>query len=101
MGKKAVYYINTDKDFGYVAFHVWEILQEEGYFTEKTGILFDGQEVMKHVDEAGDEFYFVPTHKAICLQYKDRLDEMNRYFADADISGMVTWHEGAMLWKKC
>lgn len=35
MGKKAVYYINTDRDFGYVSFHVWDILQEEGYFTEK------------------------------------------------------------------
>ena len=100
MGKKAVYYINTDKDFGYVSFHVWDILQEEGYFTEKADILFDGQEVMKHVDEAGDEFYFVPTHKAICLQYKDRLDEMNQYFADADISGMVTWHEGAHALEK-
>ena len=30
MGRKAVYYINNDKDFGYVAFHVWDILQEEG-----------------------------------------------------------------------
>ena len=100
MGKKAVYYINNDRDFGYVSFHVWDILQEEGYFTEKTDILFDGQEVMKHVDEAGDAFYFVPTHKAICLQYKDRLDEMNQYFADADISGMVTWHEGAHALEK-
>ena len=100
MGRKAVYFINTDRDFGYVAYNVWDILQEEGYFTEKAGITFDGQEVWKNVDAAGDEFYFVPTHEAICLHYKKYLDEMNKYFADADISGMVTWHEGAHALEK-
>lgn len=93
--KKAVYFINNDKSFGYVAFNVWDILQEEGYFTEEAGFTFDGQAVMKHTDAEGNEFYFVPTHEAICLHYPEHLEEMNKYFADADISGMVTWHEGA------
>ncbi len=44
-GKKAVYFINTDRDFGYVSCHVWDILEEEGFFTEKAGFSFDGQEV--------------------------------------------------------
>ena len=99
-GKKAVYFINTDRDFGYVSCHVWDILEEEGFFTEKAGFSFDGQEVMKHTDAAGDEFYFVPTHEAICLHYEKLLPEMNEHFADFDISGMVTWHEGAHALEK-
>ena len=40
-GRKAVYFINTDRDFGYVACNVWDILEEEGYFTEKAGFTFE------------------------------------------------------------
>ena len=47
MSKKAVYFINNNKEFGYVSYYVWDILEQEGYFVEKTDILFDGQQVMK------------------------------------------------------
>lgn len=97
---RAVYFINTNREFGYVAYHVWDCLQEEGYLAEKTDILFDGQEVMKYVDSEQNEYYFVPTRKAICLEYERLLPEMNKYFADFDISGMVTWHEGTNALEK-
>ena len=93
--KKAVYYICNNPSWGHVALHVWNILDEEGYFAQSTGIFFDGGEVMKFTDECGDEFYFAPTNTAICLDYPRYLPEMNKHFADFDISGMVTWHEGA------
>lgn len=94
-GKKAVYFINTNREYGYVAYLVWDILKEEGYLAEEAGFDFDGQKVMRYQDEAGNWFYFAPTHRAICLDYEKCLPEMNEHFADFDISGMVTWHEGA------
>ena len=100
MSKKAVYFINNNKEFGYVSYYVWDILEQEGYFVEKTDILFDGQQVMKYIDEIGNEYYFAPTKKAICLEYERLLPEMNKYFADFDISGMVTWHEGTNALEK-
>jgi D-tyrosyl-tRNA(Tyr) deacylase len=93
--KKAIYYICNNPSWGHVALHVWNILEEEGYLSEPTGIIFDGGEVMKYTDKKNNEFYFAPTETAICLDYPRYLPDMNRYFADFDISGMVTWHEGA------
>ncbi len=93
--KRAVYYICNNPSWGHVALHVWNILEEEGYLSEPTGIIFDGGEVMKYTDKKNNEFYFAPTETAICLDYPRYLPDMNRYFADFDISGMVTWHEGA------
>ena len=61
-GKKAVYFINTDRDFGYVSCHVWDILEEEGFFTEKAGFSFDGQEVMKHTDVSAQSKTHRPPH---------------------------------------
>lgn len=91
---KAVYFICNNRAWGHVAATVWDILEEEGYFQERTGIQFAGQEVMKCA-ENGHEFYFVPTDIALCLDYPRFLPDMNRYFSDFDMSGMVTWHEGA------
>ena len=95
MGKKAVYYICDRHDWGHVSFHVWDILKEEGFMSEDAGFKFDGGEVMKHTDDEGNEYYFAPTKVALCLDYDKYLPEMNEHFADFDISGMVTWHEGA------
>lgn len=91
---KAVYFICNNRTWGHVAATVWDILEEEGYFQERTGIQFAGQAVMKCA-ENGHEFYFVPTDIALCLDYPRFLPDMNRYFSDFDMSGMVTWHEGA------
>jgi len=94
MNKKAVYYISNNRAWGHVGAHVWDILQEEGYLKEKAGITFAGEEVMKYTDQYDNAFYFVPMKKAVCLDYACYLPEMNQYFSDFDISGMVTWHEG-------
>lgn len=93
-GKKAVYYICDDKNWGHVSGLVWEILNEEGYLNP-AGFSFGGREVMKHADSRGNEFYFAPSDTAVCLDYPRFLPDMNRYFKNFDMSGMVTWHEGA------
>ena len=92
---KAVYYIFNNKNWGHVAAKVWELLEKEGYFKEKTDILFDGMPVYKYIDEKADEYYFVPTNTALCLDYNKYLPDMNKYFADFDMSAMVTWRQGA------
>ncbi len=90
---KAVYYISNSQTWGHVSTCVWNILEQEGFLDEHTGIMFCGQEVMRYTDE-GYEYYFVPMDTAVCLDYPRFLPEMNRYFSDCDMAGMVTWHEG-------
>ena len=92
---KAVYYICSNKNWGHVASKVWDILEEEGYFAEKADFEFDGMPVYIYEDEKGNEFYFAQTEIALCLDYEKYLPQMNEYFADFDMSAMVTWHEGA------
>ena len=89
---KAVYFICNDH-WGHVSYTVWDILEKEGFLAEDTGVLFQGRGVKKYC-EAGNEFWFVPTDIAVCRDYERFLPEMNRYFRDFDMSGMVTWHEG-------
>lgn len=72
---------------------MWDILEEEGYFQQPAGFQFAGQDVMKCV-QGEHEFNFAPADIALCLDYPRFLPEMNRFFADADMSGMITWHEG-------
>lgn len=90
---KAVYYICTNRSWGYVAPKVWDILEEEGYFTQKAGIRFLGEEVMKYTENS-HEFLFVPMDNAVCLDYPRFLPEMKKYFLDCDVAAQVTWHEG-------
>ncbi len=90
---KAVYYISNNRGWGHVSTMVWDILEEEGYLAEPTGILFSGQEVRRYTD-GKHEYYFVPMDTAVCLDYPRFLPEMNRYFSDCGMSAMVTWHEG-------
>ncbi|MDD5945676.1 MAG: D-aminoacyl-tRNA deacylase [Clostridia bacterium] len=92
---KAVYFICSNKNWGHVASKVWELLEKEGYFQDKADFTFDGMDVYSYNDEKGNEFFFVPTDTAICLDYDKYLPEMNKYFSDFDMSAMVTWHEGA------
>lgn len=90
---KAVYYICNNPKFGPVAHKIWTLLEKDGFFKEKTDIKFFGQDVMKYTDNK-HEYYFVPTDKAICVDYNHFLPEMNKYFSNFDMSAMVTWHEG-------
>ncbi|KAF5039889.1 D-aminoacyl-tRNA deacylase [anaerobic digester metagenome] len=92
-GRKAVYYICDHKDWAHVSFLVWDILQEEGYL-HPAGFTFAGKEVMKYADEKNNEYYFAPSDIAICRDYPRFLPDMNKYFGNFDMSGMVTWHEG-------
>lgn len=91
---KAVYFMCTDRNWGYVAVNVWDILQEEGYLAEDAGFDFIGERVMR-CRKDGNEYYFVPTDMALYLDYPRFLPVMNAHFADFDMSGMITWHEGA------
>lgn len=91
---KAVYFMCLDRNWGYIATDVWDILSDEGYFQEDAGFTFCGQPVMKYSD-GNNQFYFAGTDKALYLDYPRYLPEMNRYFSDFDMSGMITWHEGA------
>lgn len=91
---KAVYYISDNRAWGHVAAKVWDILGAEGCLAEDTGIDFAGRGV-KRLCAGGHEYYFVPTDTALCLDYPRFLPYMNAHFADCDMSGMVTWHEGA------
>ena len=93
-GKKAVYYICDNHEWGYVSYLVWDILKEEGYLNNKVDFTFAEREVYKYTDKDNNEFYFVPTEIALCRDYPKYLPDMNKYFADFDMSGMVTWHEG-------
>lgn len=94
-GKKAVYYICNDEGRpGLVSRIVWDILHGENLLVS-TGINFEGQEVMTHKDERDNKYYFVPTEVPVCWNYTKYLPAMNKHFADCDIAGLVTWHEGA------
>ena len=90
---KAVYFICSNRNWGHVAWRVWELLEAEGYLRESAGFAFCGQDVKRYSDGT-HEYFFVPTEIALCLDYPRYLPEMNAHFADADMSGMVTWHEG-------
>lgn len=92
--KKVVYYICDNHDWGYVSYLVWDILKEEGFLNKSAGFAFEGREVFKYSDDKNNEYYFAPTDIAICRDYPKYLPEMNKYFGDFDMSGMVTWHEG-------
>lgn len=90
--KKVVYFICDQKDY-YVGYMVWDILKEEVSMSP-AGFLFDGREVMKYVDENKNEYYFATSDIAVCRNYPKYLPDMNKYFGDFDMAGMVTWHEG-------
>ena len=85
--------MNNNHNWGHVSYRVWDLLEKEGFFEQKAGFQFAGQDVMK-CERDGHEFYFAPTDIALCLDYPRFLPEMNAHFADADMSGMITWHEG-------
>ena len=90
---KAVFFINNNTGYGHVSHKVWAVLGEEGYLNEDAGFEFAGQQVKKYSD-GQHEYYFAPTDIALCRDYPRFLPELNKYFSDFDMSGMVTWHEG-------
>ena len=88
--KRAVYFICNNPSWGHVSHIIWDILGEEGYLAEETDVVFAGKKAMKKTDEEGNEFWYVPTDIALCRDYPRYLPDLNKYFADFDISGMIT-----------
>lgn len=100
-GKKAVYFINVNRDFGYVSYLVWDCLQEEGFLQKETDMIFDGNPVMAYEDQAGNTFYFAPTQTAICLDYNKYLPDMNKYLPTVMYPVWLHGMKGSMRRKKC
>lgn len=91
--KKAVYFFSINLDIDPVSGHVFHALSKLRHLIE-TNIIIDDNPVLKHLDDKGNEFYFVRTNKVICHDYRYYLPIMNCYFSDFDMAGLVTWHEG-------
>lgn len=91
--KKAVYFFCINPDIDPVAGNVFNKLSKI-YSLVDTNIIIDDNPVQKHLDDKGNEFYFVRTSKVVCHDYRLYLTIMNRYFSDFDMAGLVTWHEG-------
>ena len=75
---KAVYFMNNNHNWGHVSFRVWDLLEKEGFFEQKAGFQFAGQDVMM-CERDGNEFFFAPTDIALCLDYPRFLPEMNAH----------------------
>ena len=87
--KKAVYFFCPNLEIDPVAGHVFDAISEM-YSLVEANIVIDDYPVLKHLDDKGDEFYFVRTNKVVCHYYRYYLPIMNRYFSDFDMAGLVT-----------
>ena len=90
---KAAYFICTDAGKAKVAPLVYELLEKEGYLAEDAGFSFAGRKVSVYKN-GGNEYYFAATDVSLCRDYTKYLPDLNKYFADCDMTAMVTWHEG-------
>ena len=86
--KKAVYFFCIDESKDEVAPKVLGKIMKTFDLTE-TDIEVDGNKVLKYIDEASNEFYFVKTKVVICADYSSYLPTINEYFEDFDIAAMV------------
>ncbi|HHY37035.1 MAG TPA: hypothetical protein GX518_05020 [Firmicutes bacterium] len=91
--KKAVYFFCAKQEIDPVAGRVFAAV-EKIYSLVEAGLDIDAQPVLKHIDDQGNEFYFVRTSKVIHHEYRNYLPLLNSYFAAFDFAGLVTWHEG-------
>lgn len=91
-GKRAVFF-GADPGIDPVAGAVFKAIWDESCLTD-TAMSVANQPVLKASDAAGDEFYFVRTAKVVCHDYDRYLPILQRYFADFDMAGLITWHEG-------
>ncbi len=93
MGRKAVYYMAVEDGIDHVALPVFRQLKELVELKE-LDLTIDEYPVLEYCNESGDEFIFVRTKKVVCHDYNRYLPYMNSYFEDAEMAGLVTWHEG-------
>ncbi len=92
--KKAVYFFCIDELKDEAAPRILEKVID-AYDLKETDIEVDGYKVLKYVDEAKNEFYFVKTNKVICQDYNEYIPSINEHFEDFDIAAMVNWHAGS------
>lgn len=92
--RKAIYYFGTDIDIDPVAPRVFSSLEKLDKKLEKTGLIIDGYDVLKHIDDKGNEFYFARTDRVIWHDINFYMPIMNEHFSDFDFGGLITWHEG-------
>lgn len=93
LSKKAVYFFCANPDIDPVAGRVFNWLSQI-YSLHETDIVIDDNPVMKYSDAAGNQYYFVKMNKVVCHDYNKYLPTINKFFADFDMAGLVTWHEG-------
>lgn len=91
--KKAVYFFCADPTINAVAGNVFQA-SAALYTLAETDLVVDGYPVLGYTDPAGNLFYFVRTAQVINGNYERYLPVMNGHFADCDVAGLVTWHEG-------
>lgn len=90
--KKAVYFF-CDDPFDPVAGNVLAAVRH--FFSpEETSLLIDGLPVLAWSSPSGDLFSFVRTLKVVSHDYSRYLPVMTDHFADCDLAGIITWHEG-------
>lgn len=91
--KKAVCFLCKEPNIDPVSSRAFNVLPELFPLVE-AGFTVDDTPVRKHIDESGNEFYFVGTYRVVCHDYKAYLPVMNLHFSNFDMAGLVTWHEG-------
>lgn len=90
--KKAVYFF-CDDPFDPVAGNV--LREVRNLVSPDEGeIVIDGKPVLAFRDGDGNCFSFVRTNKVVSHDYGAYLPVMNGHFADCDVAGIITWHEG-------
>lgn len=90
--KKAVYFFCTGSADS-VAGPVLDELRRE-YPLEETALSLDGNPVLEYRDQDGNTFSFVRTGRVVSHDYTAYLPLMTGHFADRDLAGIITWHEG-------
>jgi D-tyrosyl-tRNA(Tyr) deacylase len=92
--RKAAFVFCTDLAKDPVAAHVWQALRNE-FPTRDSGSAVDGRPVLELADVSGNQLALVTTDEVISHDYDRYASILNEQFGDADVIGLVNWHEGA------
>lgn len=91
---KAVYFFCGDLKKDPVAAHVLKAVQAQ-IPLEESQVIIDNQPVLSWEDDTGNQFQFVQTDEVLSHDYRRYLPMLNEHFGNADVAGLVNWHEGA------
>jgi D-tyrosyl-tRNA(Tyr) deacylase len=87
---RAVYFFCRNRDVDPAAMNVFDVLVKLHAPTE-VGITVDDEPVLA----VGDDVLLVRTEDVLSHDYPRYLPMLNEHFGDADVAGVVNWHEGA------